>query len=293
MDLKDCKVGLYEKALPQSLGWKEKIAEAKSAGYDFIEISIDETDEKMARVKSGSKEGKEIRRALLEAEFSIFTMCLSGNRRFPIGSMDQNTRETGLALIRDAVDFAAMTGIRIVQLAGYDEYYGPRSKETERLFLEGLRASVKYAACRAVTLAIENVDTDFMNTLAKIKEYVDEIRSPWLKIYADIANLTACGVTVQELYEDIGRAYADTIAWHVKDGRLNVIRDTPYGEGIVDFDAFFAYLKKREYAGLFVLEMWSDGAEESVGYIKTARQFLSEKIRTANEENEPALRRTK
>ena len=45
MSLKDCKVGLYEKALPKSLGWKQKIKEAKTAGYDFIEISIDETDE--------------------------------------------------------------------------------------------------------------------------------------------------------------------------------------------------------------------------------------------------------
>lgn len=217
----------------------------------------------------------------MEADFTILTMCLSGNRRFPIGSMDKKTREAGLALIRDAVDFAVATGIRIVQLAGYDEYYGSRSKDTERLFLEGLKESVRYAACRAVTLAIENVDTDFMDTLAKIKKYVDAVDSPWLKIYADIANLTARGVSMQQLYADIGQAYADTIAWHVKDGKLNVIRDTPYGDGIVDFDAFFAYLKEHGYAGLFVMEMWSDGSEVSIGYANTARQFLRDKISIA------------
>lgn len=281
MDLRDCLVGLYEKALPQDLGWEEKIKEAKAAGYNFIEISIDETDEKMARVKSSSREGREIRKASLEADFPILTMCLSGNRRFPIGSIDKRIREAGLALIRDAVDFAVRTGIRIVQLAGYDEYYGPRSEDTEQLFLKGLKESVEYAACRAVVLAIENVDTDFMDTLAKIKEYTDRISSPWLKIYADIANLTARGVAPQKLYEDIELAYTDTIAWHVKDGKLGVIRDTPYGEGIVGFEAFFTYLRKRGYAGLFVMELWSDGTPESIGYVKTVRAFLRDKIDTA------------
>ena len=281
MSLKDCKVGLYEKALPKSFGWKQKIKEAKAAGYDFIEISIDETDEKIARVRSGNPQGIDIREALLEEDFPLLTMCLSGNRRFPIGSMDDGTRNTGLALIREAVDFAVAAGVRIVQLAGYDEYYGPRSKETERRFLDALRSATEYAAQRAVTLAIENVDTDFMNTLSKIKTYVDEVDSPWLKIYADIANLTACGMSMQDLYEDIGCAYTDTIAWHVKDGKLNVIRDTPYGTGIVDFDTFFTFLKEKEYAGLFVMEMWSDQTEESVRYVRTARQFLEEKIEMA------------
>ena len=42
-------LGLYEKAMPKDLSWKEKMLAAKGAGFDFIEISIDETDEKLAR----------------------------------------------------------------------------------------------------------------------------------------------------------------------------------------------------------------------------------------------------
>ena len=66
MGLKDCKVGLYEKALPKSFGWKQKIKEAKAAGYDFIEISIDETDEKIARCllyTSNHEAGRDVSRA--------------------------------------------------------------------------------------------------------------------------------------------------------------------------------------------------------------------------------------
>ena len=42
-------IGLYEKAMPE-LSWPEKLAAAKEAGYDFVEISIDASEEKISRV---------------------------------------------------------------------------------------------------------------------------------------------------------------------------------------------------------------------------------------------------
>ena len=48
--MKEYVLGLYEKAMPKELSWKEKLLAAKEAGYDFVEISIDETEEKLARL---------------------------------------------------------------------------------------------------------------------------------------------------------------------------------------------------------------------------------------------------
>ena len=45
--MKPYTIGLYEKAMPPALSWEEKLRFAKSAGYDFVEISIDEKDEKL------------------------------------------------------------------------------------------------------------------------------------------------------------------------------------------------------------------------------------------------------
>ena len=42
-------LGLYEKSMPSELTWEEKLSVAKAAGYDFVEISIDESDEKLNR----------------------------------------------------------------------------------------------------------------------------------------------------------------------------------------------------------------------------------------------------
>ena len=44
--MKKYSLGLYEKAMPGTLDWKEKLEAAKEAGYDFVEISIDATERK-------------------------------------------------------------------------------------------------------------------------------------------------------------------------------------------------------------------------------------------------------
>ena len=43
-------VGLYEKALPDELSWEERLEAAGRAGYDFVEISIDESNERLATI---------------------------------------------------------------------------------------------------------------------------------------------------------------------------------------------------------------------------------------------------
>ena len=74
-------VGLYEKALPASLSWEERLAAAGQAGYDFVEISIDESDERLARLDWKTSQKAELRRSIANTGVRIMTMCLSGHRR--------------------------------------------------------------------------------------------------------------------------------------------------------------------------------------------------------------------
>ena len=81
-------LGLYEKAMPGDLNWKEKMLAAKEAGFDFIEISIDETDAKLARLDMSGEERLELVSLMRETGVPIRTMCLSGHRKYPLGSND-------------------------------------------------------------------------------------------------------------------------------------------------------------------------------------------------------------
>ena len=79
--MKPYTLGVYEKALPGTLTWKEKMLAAGKAGYDFIEISIDETDEKLARLDMSREDRLELVSLMYETGIPIRTMCLSGHRR--------------------------------------------------------------------------------------------------------------------------------------------------------------------------------------------------------------------
>ena len=68
-------LGLYEKAMPKTLTWKEKLDVARAAGYDFVEISIDETDEKLARLDWRREERREL--VDLMYQIGLFVLCAS------------------------------------------------------------------------------------------------------------------------------------------------------------------------------------------------------------------------
>ena len=64
-------LGLYEKAMPGTLSWREKLEAAREAGFDFVEISIDETDQKLARLDMSAEERLELVRLMAETGMPI------------------------------------------------------------------------------------------------------------------------------------------------------------------------------------------------------------------------------
>ena len=271
--------GLYEKALPKQLGWEERLSAAKDAGFDFMEISIDETDERINRLSWSKSERTKLMESIHRLNLPILTMCLSGNRRYPIGSEREETRNSGVQLVRDAIDFALDCGIRVIQLAGYDEYANPSTETTVRNFHDSLALCARYAQEKAVMLALETMENDLMDSITKAKTFVDSIQSPWLKIYPDLGNLYATGQDVEREFR-LGKQ--DIVAIHLKDTLPGIVRDIPFGGGNVDFVSFFRLMKEAHYSGLYVAEMWTDETSESIRAAKDARKFLADKLAQAN-----------
>jgi len=267
--------GLYEKALPKYLSWEERLAAAKDAGYDFMEISIDETDERIGRLQWSKSERTKLMETIHRLNMPILSMCLSANRRYPIGSECEETRKSGIQLVRDAIDFALDCGIRVIQLAGYDEYANPSTDATVQNFSDSLAQCARYAQEKAVMLALETMENDLMDSISKAKRYVDSIQSPWLKIYPDLGNLCATG---QDIEQEFVRGMQDIVAIHIKDTLPGIVRDIAFGDGNVDFVSFFRLLEREQYSGLFVAEMWTDETKQSIEAARSARAFIADKI---------------
>ena len=275
-------LGIYEKALPKMLSWPERLALAKSCGFDFVEMSVDETDERLSRLTWDKKQRAELVGAMLESGIAIPSMCLSAHRRFPFGSRDDAVRSRAREIMTQAIQLARDLGIRTIQLAGYDVYYEQQDEGTKQRFAEGLAWAVESAAAAQVMLAVEIMDTPFMNSITKWKVWEQQIASPWFSVYPDVGNLTAWGNNVDdELRLGIDRIAAIHLkdTYPVTDTCAGQFRDVPFGDGCVDFVGLFKTLKKLNYRGSFLIEMWTEKASEPVMEIIQARQWIEAKMK--------------
>ncbi|HOR00813.1 MAG TPA: L-ribulose-5-phosphate 3-epimerase [Anaerolineae bacterium] len=269
-------LGLYEKALPAAWSWHERLAAAAAAGYSFVEVSIDESDERLARLDWPASRLAELRRAIAAAGVPLLSMCLSGHRKYPLGSRSPQVRERAEAIMRGAIAFAVQVGVRIVQVAGYDVFYEESDAGTVARYLEGLQRAAEWAAQAGVMLALENVDAAVSESLGCCLALVRQVNSPWLQVYPDMANVAAAGYDpVAELAQCAGHI----VAVHVKDGRPGVIRKVPFGAGIVPFEPVFRTLAGHRFCGPLVVEMWADeGATDPLAPVRAARRFVADLI---------------
>jgi hexulose-6-phosphate isomerase len=272
--------GLYEKALPAAWDWTTRLLAVKELGFDYMEISIDETDERIGRLYWNTDEMRQLQTAIQETGVPLRSMCLSAHRRFPFGSADPAIRDKAYELMRLAIEFSDALGIKVIQLAGYDVYYEASTEDSRAAFLEGLRWSCSYAAKYSVMLAMEIMDTPFLNSITKNLWYEQQLRSPWYGVYPDLGNLTAWGNNVDE---ELEKGIHSIVAVHCKD-TLAVTPDFPgkfkcvgFGTGCVDFTAAFRKLEGLGYTGPFMVEMWADPATDCMAEVRKAKRFLEEK----------------
>lgn len=272
--------GIYEKAFDPQISWQERLDRAAKLGFDYVEISIDETDERLSRLDWSRGQKKELRDALWDSGVSMRSMCLSGHRRFPFGSKDPAVRERAHDIMQKAIDFSGELGIRVIQLAGYDVYYEDSTADSVKRFEEGMAWAAERAADAQVMLAMEIMDTPFMNSISKHLPYEKRINSPWYRVYPDLGNLSAWSENDPEA--ELNKGIGSIVAIHLKDtipptesfeGQFKCV---PFGAGCVDFPARFGQLEKLGYTGPYMIEMWHQKGMDDVTEIEKAAKWLND-----------------
>lgn len=278
--LHDHLLGLYEKALPPEWSWEKRLLIVQELGFDYMEISIDETDERLERLYWDKDRRMELLMATKKLKMPIRSMCLSAHRRFPFGSADKKLSNKAYELMERAIVFAEDLGIRVIQLAGYDVYYEPSTKQSTEAFLEGMKWSAKLAEKHQLMLAMEIMDSPFMNSITRHLWYEEQIKSPWYKVYPDLGNLSAWGNDVEK---ELEKGIESIVAVHIKETKAvtntspGQFKCVPFGEGCVDFVKCFAKLEQLNYKGPYLIEMWNDPEIDNIEAIKEAVRFVREK----------------
>ena len=273
-------VGIYEKALPAGSSWEERLSLADRAGYDFVEISVDESEERLARLDWSASQRADLHRAIANTGVPIMTMCLSAHRKYPLGSASPQVRERSLDILYRAIEFAADVGLPIVQVMGYDVFYEPACAGTRDRWLDSLEQGVRWAGASGVILGLENCDLELVDSIDKGLGIVAHLNSPWFHLYADMGNLAAAGY---DPVEQLRRAAGHLVAVHVKDTVPGVVRGVPFEEGIVPFDDVFQALAETGFHGPMTVEMWSDMDKtgDPLDAVVAARQLVDRLINDA------------
>jgi L-ribulose-5-phosphate 3-epimerase len=115
---------------------------------------------------------------------------IQGNRKAHISSPDKATREKGRELLEQSVRFCQATGGSTVLLVpgrvgGPDQTHDDVWKRS----IVQIRKVLPVASKLGIRICIETVWNRFCETPEQLRDYVDEINSPWFGVWFDIGNM--------------------------------------------------------------------------------------------------------
>lgn len=272
---KQYRLGLYEKSMPNFLSWEEKLNIVKESGFDYLEMSIDESDERLSRLDSNMDD---LLLAIQKTKVPVSSMCLSGHRKYPLGSHDKVIQNKSLEIMQKAIDLSEKLGVRIIQLAGYDVYYEQGDEKTRIDFIKNLKVCVEMAAKKGIVLGFETMETSFMDTVEKAMYYVNIVNSPYLGVYPDIGNLKNASVIYgNEVNKDIETGKGHIFAAHLKETKPGKYREITFGQGHTEYIRNIEILKQLGVR-MFVGEFWYVNNDDWKDVIQQANIFLRYKL---------------
>ena len=201
---------------------------------------------------------KRIRQAMASRQITMSALSGTFNMIHP----DPVERSEGMRRLGVLVSACERLGTSMITLCtgtrdpGYMWRKHPENDSPEAWadMLKSISEAVKFAEEFGVTLVFEPELSNVANSAAKARRLLEEIRSPYLKVVIDGANLfhaddlSRMGEILDEAFELIG---PDIALAHAKD--LNEDGFCAAGTGMLDYGHYLSLLKSAGYDGPVIL----------------------------------------
>jgi D-psicose/D-tagatose/L-ribulose 3-epimerase len=238
----------------------------KKAGYDGVELPLFEgTPEHYARL------GEHLRK--LELGVTTVSVLGAGNNSL---SQDKAERKAAVERAKWAVDCTAALGSNILAGPMHSEigyFSGNGATGQERKYgMSFHRAVGDHAAKKNVRLAVEALnrfECYFLNTMAQLADYLDEVDHPHVKAMYDTFH---SNIEEKDPVAAIKTIKRHMIHVHISEND----RGTP-GKGHVPWDATYAALKAAKYDGWMTIEAFGRAIPALAAATRVWRDFFPNK----------------
>ncbi len=226
-------------------GARAAISGAARSGYDYVEIALlDPWKVDIAMTRD------------LLAEYGVRAHASLGlSPTTDVTSTDASIIAKGDELLRKATD--VLHGLGGTELCGVlycslGKYPGPASRENRTNSVSAMQRLSDYAADKGINVNFEVVnryETNIMNTSIEGLAFLDEVNRPNTFIHLDTYHMNI----EEDGMEKSVIAAGDKLGFvHIGESHRGYL-----GSGNVDFDTFFAALKKINYQGPITFESFS------------------------------------
>lgn len=232
---------------------------ALDAGYDGIEVAIDEAGE--CSLESSPSEVEEIGKAAERAGIGITSLATGLFWRYSLSSPERSKADKARSIVHKMLENARLLGTDAILVVpgAVHVFFDPESVPVpyDQVY-KASQAALREAAFRAeelgVSICIENVWNKFLQSPMEFARYVDEIGSPRVQAYFDAGNVLLTGYPEHWIPILAGRIHRV----HVKDFRQSV--GTAAGfvnllEGDVNWPEVIKALRKIGYDGYVTAEV--------------------------------------
>lgn len=243
--------------------WQQEFAIAKELGLDSIEFILDYNDAAINPLMS--KEGlTEINNLISTTGINVYSVCADYFMEAPLHSEDEKIASQSRKILEQLIINASEIGISDIVIPCVDQSSLKGETAASRL-IQCLNSMRDVYEKHNVNMALE---TD-LNPV-EFAKLLEQLPSKNVTVNYDTGNSASLGYNITEEFEAYGNRISDI---HIKDRELNG-GSVVLGTGNTNFSLFFDELKKLNYKGIFIMQVYRD--DEGVEIFKKQLKWFKQ-----------------
>lgn len=192
------KKGINIWSFPQGMKIEECMRIAKDAGFEGIELALDEVGE--INLASGEKDVLKFKQMAEDIGIEISGLATGLYWKYPFTSNSKETREKAEEICKTQIEFASILGVdAILVVPGYVGVdFAPESEVIEydiayQRALESLTLLSSEAEKCNIYIGVENVWNKFLLSPIEMRDFIDKTNSSYVGAYVDVGNIIYIG----------------------------------------------------------------------------------------------------